>query len=73
MTLARRQVLSLHARLERESGTPLTGRWWFWAGVSAVLTGAAVGLYFALRPTDPEPILGNSDPGVLVVALPRVE
>jgi hypothetical protein len=35
--------------------TPLTGRWYFWAGVGAVVTAAAVGTVVATqRPLDPE-------------------
>jgi hypothetical protein len=31
----------------------LTGKWWFWTAVGAVVVGSAVGTYYATRP-DPE-------------------
>jgi hypothetical protein len=40
---------TLRARLIREQ-TPLTGRWWFWTAAAVVVSGVAVGTYFATRP-----------------------
>jgi hypothetical protein len=45
-----------HVRLDAELAQKpvlLTERWWFWAGLSAVVVGIGVGTYYATRP-DPE-------------------
>lgn len=44
--------VDLRAVLNREQ-VGLTGKWWFWTAVGAVVVGSAVGTYYATRP-DPE-------------------
>jgi tetratricopeptide (TPR) repeat protein len=44
--------------------TPVYKRWWFWTGIAAVAAGAAVGVYFGVRPRaagPPTSALGNID------------
>jgi hypothetical protein len=45
---------------EVSTGTPLTSRWYFWAGVGAVVVGATVGTLVATqpRPLDPNAVCG---------------
>ena len=38
---------------------PIYGRWWFWAGVTAVVVGGSVGIYAATRTNPPTTALGN--------------
>jgi hypothetical protein len=54
------QSLPLDAQLAPEK-TPITKKWWFWAGAAVVLAGASVGTYFAVRPgpTRPEANAGG--------------
>ncbi|MBI5481328.1 MAG: tetratricopeptide repeat protein [Deltaproteobacteria bacterium] len=43
---------------------PVYQRWWFWTGIAAVAAGAAVGVYFGVRPSSagpPASALGNID------------
>jgi tetratricopeptide (TPR) repeat protein len=43
---------------------PVYKRWWFWTGIAAIAAGAAVGIYFGVRPTTagpPASALGNID------------
>jgi tetratricopeptide (TPR) repeat protein len=43
---------------------PVYKRWWFWTGIAAVAAGAAVGVYFGVRPRTagpPASALGNID------------
>jgi hypothetical protein len=49
------------------SGTPLTKRWYFWAGVGAVVTAAAVGTVVATssQPLDPNKVCGGTCDGVI--------
>ena len=63
--LADRQELALHLVLD-EDDDPLTSRWWFWAGASAVIVGATVLVVLLALPSEPEPHPGNSFPGVAI-------
>lgn len=49
------------------SGKPLTSRWYFWAGVGAVVTAAAVGTVVATssQPLDPNKVCGGTCDGVI--------
>jgi hypothetical protein len=49
------------------SDTPLTKRWYFWAGVGAVVTAAAVGTVVATssQPLDPNKVCGGTCDGVI--------
>ena len=49
------------------SDTPLTRRWYFWAGVGAVVTAAAVGTVVATssQPLDPNKVCGGTCDGVI--------
>ncbi|MBS2017701.1 MAG: PEGA domain-containing protein [Deltaproteobacteria bacterium] len=38
-----------------EEKTPLTQRWWFWAGAAALLVGTGVGVYYATAPSPERP------------------
>ena len=43
---------------------PVYKRWWFWTGIAAIAAGAAVGIYFGVRPHaagPPTSALGNID------------
>ena len=41
------------------SSRPLTQRWYFWAGVGAVVVAAAAGTYVATQPLDPNEVCGT--------------
>ncbi|MFE8601578.1 PEGA domain-containing protein [Archangium violaceum] len=49
------------------SASPLTSRWYFWAGVGAVVTAAAVGTVMATsqQPLDPNKVCGGTCDGVI--------
>ncbi|WP_375767217.1 PEGA domain-containing protein [Archangium gephyra] len=49
------------------SSRPLTSRWYFWAGVGAVVTAAAVGTVMATQqqPLDPNKVCGGTCDGVI--------
>ncbi|MCY1081078.1 PEGA domain-containing protein [Archangium lansingense] len=49
------------------SSRPLTSRWYFWAGVGAVVTAAAVGTVMATQqqPLDPDKVCGGTCDGVI--------
>lgn len=49
------------------SSRPLTSRWYFWAGVGAVVTAAAVGTVMATQPQplDPDKVCGGTCDGVI--------
>ncbi|OJT27278.1 hypothetical protein BO221_04650 [Archangium sp. Cb G35] len=49
------------------SASPLTSRWYFWAGVGAVVTAAAVGTVMATsqQPLDPNKVCGTTCDGVI--------
>ncbi|QRK04040.1 PEGA domain-containing protein [Archangium violaceum] len=47
------------------TSTPLTKRWYFWAGVGAVVTAAAVGTVIASQPLDPDKVCGGTCDGVI--------
>jgi hypothetical protein len=49
------------------SSRPLTSRWYFWAGVGAVVTAAAVGTVMATQPQplDPNKVCGGTCDGVI--------
>ncbi|HYO52036.1 PEGA domain-containing protein [Archangium sp.] len=48
------------------TSSPLTSRWYFWAGVGAVVTAAAVGTVMATsQPLDPNKVCGGSCDGVI--------
>lgn len=47
------------------SSAPLTKRWYFWAGVGAVVTAAAVGTVIAMQPLDPNKVCGGTCDGVI--------
>jgi hypothetical protein len=57
------EEVTLRARLAREQ-TPITKRWWFWTAAAVVVSGVAVGTYFATR-TEPEPERPPLDGGSL--------
>ena len=46
--------VNLRAVLNREE-VGLTGQWWFWTAVGAVVVGSAVGTYYATRPEPERP------------------
>lgn len=52
---------------EVASASPLTSRWYFWAGVGAVVTAAAVGTVMATsqQPLDPNKVCGGTCDGVI--------
>lgn len=44
----------------------ITGKWWFWSGLGAVVTGAAVVIaVVAAAPGDARPVAGDTDPPVV--------
>ena len=53
----------IRASLKREQ-TNLLKEWWFWTAASVVITGAAIGTYYATRPA-PEPVRPPLDGGGL--------
>ncbi len=67
--IAERQELDLQVVLEEETDPGLFGRWWFWAGASAVVVGATVAIVLLAQPSDPEPIPGNSPFGSVIAVL----
>jgi hypothetical protein len=48
------ELLQLRAPLKPEQPS-ITSRWWFWTAAAVVLTGTAVGTYFATRPEPTRP------------------
>ncbi|WP_395819007.1 PEGA domain-containing protein [Archangium minus] len=47
------------------TSAPLTKRWYFWAGVGAVVTAAAVGTVIATQPLKPNTVCGGTCDGVI--------
>ncbi|WP_146210076.1 PEGA domain-containing protein [Vitiosangium sp. GDMCC 1.1324] len=47
------------------SSTPLTKRWYFWAGVGAVVAGTAVGVALASQPLNPDKVCSGVCDGVI--------
>lgn len=63
--IAPRQSLSLNVVLEEEQPPGLVDRWWFWAGVSALVIGGTIAAIFLAQPDEPDPIPGNSHQQVI--------
>jgi tetratricopeptide (TPR) repeat protein len=57
------EAITLNAKLQAEK-RPLTSEWWFWTAVGVIVTGAAVGTYFAAR-SEPAPVRPPLDGGGL--------
>ena len=67
--IGERQDFALQAVLDEETDPGLLGRWWFWAGASAVLVGATIAIVLLAQPADAEPIPGTSPFGSVIAVL----
>jgi len=65
LEIAPQQNLDLNVVLEEEREPGLVHRWWFWAGVSAVVLGGTITAIVLAQPGEPDPRPGTSHQEVI--------